>query len=302
MIRSILLVAPVLILGTLDSPTDAQSRPIGWTYTVNNTTDSGDAARRTSMAIRQQVLDNKIRMEFVQISNLAEAGSAEGMFQIMNSSDSTMTMVMPAQRMATVMNVGGMLTGRDLTPKIATHMTKSQVEDLGAGEKILGHATRHMRVTSEGTIDVTFHGQSCTGSANSVAEMWIAPDVDMRGATEATAKVLTGAFGANDIAPGTTSGAQPLPSGTTLRSISKSTRVNAKGQPITVTTTMEFVELAHGPVDPSLFVVPSEYHLMDMRKMMAEMPAGTLDSAANAGMELGAAASLKAMCHTVGSP
>jgi hypothetical protein len=157
-------------------------------------------------------------------------------------------------------------------------------------------------VTSEGTIDVTFGGKSCTGSTNSISEMWIAPDVDMQGATDAQMKVLSGTFGSSDEGVKGATGASGLPAGTSLRSISKSARLNAKGQPITVTTTTEFVELAHGPLDPSLFVVPSDYHLMDMRQMMKDMPAGMADSATDAGLEKGTSSVLKAMCGAAGSP
>jgi Domain of unknown function (DUF4412) len=299
--RSTRLVLPAVALGAAVSVAGAQSRPVGWTYTTNMTIDSGDAVHRVSMAMRHHVMDGKVRMEFLQVSNMRDAAGAEGMYQIMNSADSTMTMVMPNNKMATVMNVAGMFAGRDATPRIATHMTKSQTEDLGAGDKILGHATHHIRVTSEGTIDVTMFGQSCTGNLSSVSEMWVAPDVDLRAAMEATSKTMSTAFGfGDDITPALST--FRLPSGTPLRTVSKATRLNAQGRSVTVTTTTEYVELAKGPLDPSLFAVPSDYHVMDMRHMMADLPAGMLDSAMNAGVAQGASSTTKAMCQSFGSP
>jgi hypothetical protein len=297
MIRATHLAGALLVLPLIAA--SAQERPIGWSYTTNSTTDSGDASHRASMAVRHQVLDHKVRMEFVQVSNMRDADGAEGIFQIINAADSTMTMVMPTNHMATVMNVGGMMAGREVVPKIVPHVTKSQVEDLGAGEKILGHLTRHVRVTTEGTVDVTLGARRCTGSTNSVSEMWIAPDIDMLAASDATMSVLRDAMGMEE-ASRPEARASGIPAGTTLRSISKSTRVNAKGKPITVTTTTEFVELSHGPLDPSLFAVPSDYQVMDMRKMMAQMPAGMLDSALESGTQQSGSAMLKALCNESG--
>lgn len=301
--RSTRLVVPVVALGLFAATARAQSGPIGWTFTMNMTTDSGDAAHRSSIATRHQVMGHTRRMEFVQVSNIPLATAAEGIYQLWKSADSTMTMVMPKDRTATVTNVGGMLAGNfgGIKPKIAQHVTKSQMDDLGAGEKILGHPTHHIRVTTEGTVEVTMMGQTCTGTLNNVSEMWIAPDVDLKAAMEAVSKTMSGAFGiADDDLPG--AAPSSLPAGTPLRTVTRSTRPNALGRSITVTTTSEYVELTHGPLDPSLFTVPSDYHVKDMRQMMANLPAGMLDSAMNAGAERGASSVAKAMCRSVGSP
>lgn len=299
--RSTRLVVPVITLALFAATARAQSNSVGWTYTMNMTTDSGDAAHRSSIAIRYQVMGHTVRMEFVQVSNLPVATGAEGIYQLMNSADSTMTMVTPKDRAAMVMNVGGMLGGRDIKPKIVQHPTKSQTEDLGAGEKILGHATRHVRTTSEGTVEVTMMGQTCTGKLNNVSEMWIAPDVDLKVAMDATSKTMNGTLGiADDDAPG--AAPSPLPAGTPLRTVTRTTGPNAQGRTVTVTTTMEYVELAHGPLDPSLFAVPSDYRVTDMRRMMANLPAGMIDSAMSAGAKRGASSAANAMCQSVGSP
>jgi hypothetical protein len=296
--RYLVPLATLLIAG---STTLAQSSPVGWKLTVNMTTDSGDAAHRSSMAMRRYVTDGKVRMEIVQVSNMAGAEGAEGGYQIINAADSTITMVTPAQRSAMVMQVGATLAGFG-TPKIEPHITSSQVEDLGAGDRILGHATRHVRATTEGTIDVTMFGSTCTGSMKGVAEMWIAPDVDLRRAMESVLATTSIALGSDMSGAVQGTPSSSLPSGTALRTISKVTRPNAQGRMTTVTTTSEYVELAQGPLDPSVFQVPADFKVMDMKKMMAMVPPGMLDSALRAGAEKGGSASSKAMCQALGSP
>src|SRR5262249_18455745 len=99
---------PIVALGVVGTSALAQDRQTGWTYTMNVTTDSGDAARRSSMATRHQVMGLKARMEFVQVSNDANGAAAEGVYQIFNGADSTVTMVMPGQHMATIVSFSGL--------------------------------------------------------------------------------------------------------------------------------------------------------------------------------------------------
>ena len=84
-----------------------------------------------------------------------------------------------------------------------------------------------------------------------------------------------------------------MPKGTALRSISKRAANDATGKPITITTTTEVVEFSQTNLDPSVFSVPPEIHPMDMRKVIAGLPAGALDSASNA---ISGSAAARAIC------
>jgi len=43
------------------------------------------------------------------------------------------------------------------------------------------------------------------------------------------------------------------------------------GESRVIETTMEFTELSNAPLDPSLFKIPDDYKVMDMRAQMAGM-------------------------------
>src|SRR6478672_6549265 len=90
--------ASLLALTAPSVPAAAQSRD-GWTYTTNITIDSGKADTRISIAMRNRITATAVRMDFLQVSGSA-ANAAEGMYQIFNQADSTVTMVMPSQHMA----------------------------------------------------------------------------------------------------------------------------------------------------------------------------------------------------------
>src|SRR5665213_2577379 len=166
-------VAAVLAVVSHARPVVAQAALPGWSYTMNMTTDSGRGAPSSSFAMKQQVTDRFLRMEFVQVSGSSSMASIEGMYQVFDGVDSTMTMVMPSQHMVTVMGLSMMqLPALSAKPAIATHLTRSDLEDLGAGERISGHATRHVRMTTAGTMDMTIMGQTCTQRLESVSDMW----------------------------------------------------------------------------------------------------------------------------------
>lgn len=277
-LRPALLVALLLPFGA--SYARAQARSDGWTYTMNITIDSGNVDRRISMALRNQVTPSRYRMELVQISGGGRTNDAEGSYSIVNDMDTTLTSVMPTQHTAIVMSLGGMFSaGAAMRPTMKSHVTTSAMEDLGSGEKILGHATRHFRYSTAGTIDITIMGQSCSQRVDGTTEVWVAPDVDLLPAMSAAAKHFGGMSGVDALGEQLESGPKLPIKGATLRTISINRNLDSAGHTTTVTSTMEFVELQHGPLDAALFTTPSDYKVMDMREMMKQLPAGMLDSA-----------------------
>jgi hypothetical protein len=107
-------------------------------------------------------------------------------------------------------------------------------------------------------------------------EVWIAPDLDITPAMRST----IGHYGFTVPDSLVAKGKSMLPvNGVPLRTVSR-TKVNTpSGETRVVTSTMEYVTLSNAPLDASLFKVPADYQVMDMRKMMAKMPPGVLDSA-----------------------
>ena len=255
----------------------AQTTP-AWSYTVNITTDSANGRPPLSMAMKYQITDYMLRTEIVQISGASAAmAKAEGSYTIMNSVDSTMTQVTPSYKMAMVMGLG--MLGQNRSVHIDTSQYKKTVEDLGPGERLMGHATHRYRVTATGTMTITFGDKSCTQPVDGISELWIAPDVDLAPAMEATLNVFGATPGLDQIVRPARDLSSTLPRGTPLRSIMRTTRTDAQGVPRTITTTMDYLDIQHGPVNTAVFAVPADFKKMDMRSMMANLPPGTLDSA-----------------------
>jgi hypothetical protein len=278
----------------------------GWTVTMNMTTDSGAANRRTSMAIRQQITPRYFRTEFVQLSGVSMPINMEGMYTVFDVVDSTVTTVMPAQHMAAIMSLGSLDFAKAARVAVSEqHLTRSDLEDLGDGGRLLGHPTRHYRLTTAGTVDLSIAGHTCTTRLDGTSEMWIASDVDLGPASEGALARLgispnigTGMGFASGTTASQNRGVAPaeMPKGTALRTIMKQMSRDANGRDVTVTNRMEIVELARSALDPSLFHAPSDMQTTDMRKMMAELPAGMLDSAMAVGASSGTDSVAKAIC------
>jgi hypothetical protein len=251
----------------------------GWTMTTNVTVDSGGAGHTTSVAMRQQVTARNLRTEFVQVSGHSAPFNIEGMYFVVDIVDSTMISVMPAQHMATVMGLNVLGPIKTLRVSAEQNLTRNDLEDLGDGGRIRGHATHHYRMTTAGTMTMHIAGQTCTSTVDGVSEMWVAPDIDLGPMEAALANQMEALGGA---AMELSGGVAPtkMPKGVALKSISKRTAKDATGKPITITTTTEVIEFAQTNLDPSLFSVPPDLQTMDMRKLMSEwMPSGALDSA-----------------------
>jgi hypothetical protein len=259
----------LLALTAPSVPASAQSRD-GWTYTTI-TIDSGKAGSRVSRRVRYRMAGTAYRTDDLPMSGSA-AGTVDSVYEIFNRGDSTMTMVMPLIQMAWVMGRNSFpRLNSNLVPKFVRRLTKKQFEDLGAGEKILGHATRHVRVTSVGTIETTMMGQTCTQPVDEVWETWVAPDVDLPPA-DADPFESSIIIGLDSIGVQVELADKNMPKGAALRTIRRSVEPDSTGKPITETTTTELVDLTFGPLDASIFAVPGDFQTIDARS------AGTMDS------------------------
>jgi hypothetical protein len=241
----------------------------------------GGATKRSSTVMKYQSTAANLRMEFVQTTGKANA--IEGTAMIMRDADTTMMMILPPQHTATIMSMAGMLGGGLGLQGITHHFTRNDLEDLGAGERILGHATHHYRMTVAGTLDMTIGGQTCQQPLDGTTDVWTAPDVDIASVMTSMASHYQQSGMLDQIMQQQMNEKSKVPKGALLRSISRSTKTDAQGNPITVTTSMDMLELTHGLIDSSNFAAPADYRIMDMRKMMAKLPRGMLDSAKAAG-------------------
>jgi hypothetical protein len=248
---------------------NAQSLP-AWSFTRRTTIDSAKGQPGVSITSRQQVTNRFVRTETLRRSGVSDQlASIDGAFTLFDRNDSSTTIVSPATKTAIVMPTG---TGGNIARATRVRYrpgSTRRIRDLGPGERLLGHSTERYQVTVSGMADMTILGATCQRSVDETYDLWIAPDVDIAPALRAPSRVgeltddvatLDGGLGLPpDLA---------IPTGTPLRVVAH--RNSPKGaRPRAVTTTLEFLELSHGPVSAARFALPPGYATKDDRASLA---------------------------------
>jgi hypothetical protein len=249
----------------------------GMGYTMTTTIDSG--GRKHTSSIQTEVLGSKMRIAMK--SDFTAATPVE-FFQLWDSTAATITQVMPSASMAMIMP-SSLISSAGMThPALSVEIDsgpKSEIVDLGAGEKILGFATRHYRQTLAYTMKITIGGETCRKPTRAVSEFWTTSEVklpDLSGAMQR----FTGGAGMG-VSASFTSTLDSLRKqgihGTVLRTIGTATSIGAAGDSLRVTTTTEISAIHPDSVDAHDFEVPAGYNVMDMRDTMASMDLGALE-------------------------
>jgi hypothetical protein len=254
---------PGLLLATLPGALAAQDAH-GLAYSAAIVIDSG--GHKNTVSMRFEVLGTKFRM-----STKADirAGPPLDMYMVIDSVAGTFTTVMPAQAMATVTSLS-MLKSSAASSYTMDFDGKPNIDvvDLGAGEPILGHPTRHYRQTAAYISKTTMGANVCTNRTSGVTDFWATGDVaapDMLASMRRFLPVsgrgpLTGKLDSIRIAE---------IKGVVLRQVATGTVITAGGDTINVRSSWELTELKPGSADPKDFEIPPGYNVMDMRDMMA---------------------------------
>jgi hypothetical protein len=247
----------------------------GYRFTYKVTSDQRGAQPQTAVS---QVAGGKLRMDWTQGGMSAEM---RGAYMVMDAEAGRMLMVNPKDKQVIVMDaetMGGMAQLAGGMVRMELQDPTLDVEDLGAGGTILGHATRRYKVTQTFTMKMTMMGRTSTTPTTSVQEVWITRDVlGYDKAFEQWGDRFGKGFG-------TFGGAvqgdgwkqlmelsrQKWPKGFPLKTVTTSTSADPRdpSKTTTSTTTMEITEWAKADIDASVFAIPAGYQTVDLAAQM----------------------------------
>lgn len=269
------------------------ARPVpraeGLTFTYSLKSASTDKKTREAMdrVATVRIQDGNVRMDFTlgtpmpgqKNGYMLVLGEAK-QFAIVSDKDKSV-LIMDASTM------GGGLGAISNNPLLKMTMKDASFsyQDLGAGDKILGYATRHVRTINASTMEMKVIGMTRKSSNADTADQWIARDI---GLDPSSLLAWSKAFGSGLKETNPELAAQMAKyqqeygrTGIVLRSMTHTSHTNDKGKVETDTLTMEVTDLKKGAIDPALFKYPSDYKVTDMSQMMNGMKA-SMDSAKEA--------------------
>lgn len=213
---------------------------------------------------------------------------------IVRGAERQLVVVDPQERQALVMSADGLGAGMgSLTNNALVKMTvrdpRFAFEDLGAGERVLGYATRRVRVRSGSTIEVRVLGRTQRVSDSSTTEYWIAQRP--AGFDVAALSAWGRSFGRGLVRTNPELQAQMADyerrfgDGLALRTVGVSYQIDQNGRATVDTVRSEVTELARWRVDPSAFAMPAGYQVTDVTQAVAA--AGAASAAADSGRRAG---------------
>ena len=181
--------------------------------------------------------------------------------------------------MAVVMKFGAFDMDAELGRVSVSDVTKSELTDLGPGDRIAGYATHRYRIARAATQTTAFPHRTCKLKVEDVQEVWITSDPAAQAIWQSTERLMNGGlFGRSRGAAESwidkfDALVKNLPKGVGLRTVATESSVGVDGKPFRVITTEEYTELSTTPIDLAVFAIPAGYRVEDLRS--TPIPADT---------------------------
>jgi len=185
-----------------------------------------------------------------------------------------MLMVDPEEKQYYTFNLEQMMAGMGSLLQATSGLVRIQmsnvevdVADLGAGERLQGYATRHLRLTQSYTMTMSVLGRRNATTSTDTVDYWIAPELKhvvnpFLRMGNAAAGMLD--FGNPDFQAQMRAANEKLAIGLPLRSVTRSASTDDKGKTTTMAGTMEVTNLRSGDIPASAFAIPAGYTEVEM--------------------------------------
>lgn len=266
----------------------------GFRFTMTGTTETPGLPREaqgpqpTTTTVR--VLDGKARIDFAQG---ATPGMANGGWMLVESDGARMSIVDPSAKQVTVMDSLAGLGGMGGMMQMTVTDTSSRIEDLGAGEAILGFSTHKYRMTIGYTMAMAMMGAAMPMRTEQVTVAHLSDDLGLLAtgfdAFEKSFGATMGGMMGSEAAKVIKVLNDRRPKGFPL--MQEMTSHSIRGRDTTTTrTTFRVTELTRGGVSAADFTVPAEYVRNDVGASLRGARDGSSEAMRNAS---GAAARMR---------
>jgi hypothetical protein len=200
----------------------------------------------------------------------AFAASVGDFYQVHDFAAKTMTLILPRMKSATLIDLSDAAQNARLTMK--TELSGEPlffIEDRGAGEPVLGWATHRYHLRSETTTIYSWGSVSCQTNEVRESDAWTTTEFEPPAGYYQSLASIGGTLGSSNNVYAVLK--RKKMKGFVVKEIETSTTRSGAAVPAEIKATIELTAFSRADLASSRFAVPSDYDLLDLRKVMAEM-------------------------------
>lgn len=278
-------VAALLIAATPATPA-VLVNGVSFTYRITGSASQKQGGMGSSL-MKVTMAGGNARMDFQE--GTINPAMKKGGYMLIQGKEKRMLMVNPSEKAAIAFDAEGMgatmgAVMNNPMMKMTFTDSKFSYTDQGPGEAILGYKTRKYASTSGFTMQMSILGMKQRMTTNSETLSWVTKDLASTMGDRESWEAWGKSFGSGmkqtnpELSKQMESYYREVGAGVALRTRTIGTNTDNKGKVMVDTTTMEVVDLQKVSVDASIFELPSNYQVTDLRQLMAPM-AAAMDSA-----------------------
>ena len=214
----------------------------------------------------------------------SEVFGGKGSYFIVKDGGKEMLLVDPNQKQYMKWDIANMFAGMSKVLNAVGGLVKMQIsdvkidaQDLGAGPMVQGYPTRHIRMIQNYTVSASMFGKTSKTRSEATTDYYFAPSLKIANPFVSNSQQMAmmaqfDMFKNPDYQSQMAAANAKLPKNAVpLKMVTNTVSTDEKGKQETAVTTMEMVNFKATSIPASAFAVPSDYKMIEMPNLDAQM-------------------------------
>ncbi|HVF39450.1 MAG TPA: hypothetical protein VM939_06070 [Gemmatimonadaceae bacterium] len=215
----------------------------------------------------------------------SEVFGGKGTYFVVKNGGTEMLLVDPNQKSYMKWDIANMFAGMSKVVNAVGGLVKMQMsdikidaQDMGAGGTIQGYPTRHVRMVQNYTMSASMFGRSSKSRNETTTDYYFAPGLKIANPFVSNSQAMAmmsqlDMFNNPEYKSQMAAANAKLQQGVPLKTVTKTVTTDEKGKQQSSVTIMEMVNFKSANVPASTFAIPSDYKMIEMPSMNANMAA-----------------------------
>jgi len=271
----------------------AAAKPVAdgmsYEFVMKSTSRASGNKEAVTMRGRGTYAGDDAKLEILEAASSAggsEAFGGKGSYFIVKDGGKEMLLVNPKEKQYMKWDIANMFAGMSKVLNAVGGLVKMQIsdvtidaQDLGAGEKVQGYPTRHIRMVQKYTVSASMFGKKSVTRSESTTDYYFAPSLRIANPFVSNSQQMAmmsqfDMFKNSDYQSQLAAAQAKLPkNGIPLKTVTNTVSTDEKGKQETSVSTMEMVNFKPVNVSKSDFAVPADYTMIEMPNLDAALAA-----------------------------